>query len=213
MTTTDREACSEILLVQTGNIRTEGDKIAVVQENYSDGFAVACNLPQIFAECFFPPRRQWLPLVGFLRLIIAVIGPHYRSKSDTLEAEERCRDLFSGEKNLNGSQLVSSSPMQKPLDFQHPSHQVSSVFGHDFALFRLNGFQCLSSNSTRIELPARGNDTDGDCPNAVEPVEIPALPLPRKWRDIVSKATAIILTTLMRVGDLEEKERWLGVKG
>ena len=206
MTTTKRKACSEILLVQIGNIRTEGDKIAVVQENYSSGFAAFGNLPQIFAGCFFPPRRQSLPLVGFLRLIIAPIL--------TLDTQENApQDLFLGEKNPKMSQSVSSGSMQNPLDFQHLSQQVSSVFGYEFALFRLNGFQCLSSNLTRIELPARGNDTDGDCPNAVEPVEIPTLPLPKKWRDIVSRATAIILTTLMRVGDLEEKERWLGVKG
>jgi len=45
----------EVLLVQTSNIRTEGEEIANVQENYSSGFAVVGKLPQIFAGVFSSP--------------------------------------------------------------------------------------------------------------------------------------------------------------
>jgi len=135
-----KSVLGEILLVQTGNIRTEDEENAIVQENYSDAFAVVCNLPQIFAGCFFPPRRQSLPLVGFLRLIIARIGGRRTFP----------RDLFSGGENPKMSQLVSSGSMQNTLEFQHWYHQLSSVFGHEFTS---NGSQCLSSNSTGLNSP------------------------------------------------------------
>ena len=45
----------EILFIQTGNIRTEGEENANVQENYSSGFAVVGNLPQIFAGVLSSP--------------------------------------------------------------------------------------------------------------------------------------------------------------
>ena len=92
---------------------------------------------------FPPPRRQSLPLVGFLRLIFSIIYSAYFPNPETTEAGKRSpRPFFGGRKFQDVSIGVIRSDA-KPLDFQHPSHQVSSVFRHEFALFRFHGFQCL----------------------------------------------------------------------
>jgi len=88
--------------------------------------------------------------------------------------------------------------MQNPLIFSIRLNKFHRFSGMNLLPSVSTGFNGYHPIRLGMNSPPGGNKTDGDCRNAVKPVEIPALPLPRKWRDIVSMATAIILTTLVR---------------